>query len=287
MSTTPITPELAFLLERAEGRHLTRQVEICVQLRPELGAHVISVAGGVAFTSGEYGRKLNHVTGYGMNGDPVREDELILLEKAYAKLGLATEIDLCPFVSRDTLKLLAKRGYAVSAFSNTYVMAIDHARSKSPVDSALKIDVVTAADRNDFLEASLAGFSTEQPARPALLLQMLAKIATMREDTRLYVARFNGQIVGSAGLGLIDLTDTTVAHLYIASTLPAYRGRGVQQALIQARLADAKRAGVKLASIAARPASSSSRNALRAGFELAYTKSTFASPELQKTAVGS
>lgn len=275
MSALSITPELARRLEHAEALHLKRQVETCRLLQPELDAHVVSIGGGVAaYTAGEYGRKLNHVTGLGLDA-PVSERELVALEAGYARLGLAAEIDLCPFVGSDTLELLASRGYAANAFSNTFVKAVDHIPSESPAHPSVAIEAITAGKAEAFLAASLAGFSSEQGRRPTVLLQILAKIALMRADTRLYLARIDGEIAGSAGLALIDLPDVTVAHLHIASTLPSYRGRGVQSALIQARLTDARRAGSTLASITARPANSSSRNAVRAGFELAYTKTTF------------
>lgn len=276
MSAIFITPELAYQLERTEARHLARQVETCAHLRPELGAHVIPAAGGIAaFTAGEYGRKLNHVTGFGL-GVSVTENELIKLEEAYGKLGLPTEIDLCPFVNHEVLELLAARSYAVNAFSNTYVKALDQFSPILPVNPSVKIELLGAASGQDFLAASIAGFSGHHN-RPPTLIQTLAKIAMARDDSRLYIARVDGEIAGTAGLGLIDLSETTVAHLYIASTLPAYRGRGVQQALIRARLADARRAGAKLASITSRPGNVSSGNAVRSGFELAYTKSTFTS----------
>jgi GNAT superfamily N-acetyltransferase len=276
MSAVSVTPEMVHQLEQTEARHLERQVEACTRLRPDLGARVMSVAGGIAaFTAREYGRKLNHATGCGLDV-ALSEHELTAMEKAYAKLGLAPEIDLCPFVNRDVLQLLASRGYAANASSNTYAKVLDHLPLESRANPSIEIEVLNAANRESFFAASVAGFSTEEHRRPAVLLQVLAQIAMIRDDTRLYLARVNGQIAGTAGLALIDLPDIAAAYLYIASTLLAYRGRGVQLALIQARLADAKRAGAKIASITARPAGASSRNALRAGFELAYTKSTFA-----------
>lgn len=276
MPAISITPALACRLERAEALHLARQVETCAQLQPGIAARVISIAGGMAaLTAGAYGRKLNHVTGFGL-GCAVAGHELAALEAAYAAQGLATEIDICPYVDADALKLLAARGYSVNAFSNTYVKALEAPCLASPPDCGVQVEAVSAANADAFFSACIAGFSVQAHQRPLALLEILARIAMAREDTRLYIARVDGQIAGSAGLALIDPAGAAVAHLYIASTLPAYRGRGIQQALLQARLADARHAGFSLASITARPANTSARNAVRAGFELAYTKSTFA-----------
>ncbi|GGC67778.1 GNAT family N-acetyltransferase [Undibacterium terreum] len=271
-----ITPDLAYRLERAEAQHLKLQVETCALLQPEMGAHTVAIGGGVAaFTATAYGRKLNHVTGFGL-GSSIPETDLLALEAAYARLGLATEIDICPYIHADALQLLAARGYVVNAFSNTYVKVLGDSLNGSPPDSGVQVETVTAANSEDFVAACIAGFSLQTHTRPRALLDILARVAIARDDTRLYIARVDGEIAGSAGLALIDSADTAVAHLYIASTLPAYRGRGIQQALLQARLADAQNAGFKLASITARPSNTSARNALRAGFDLAYSKSTFA-----------
>lgn len=62
-----------------------------------------------------------------------------------------------------------------------------------------------------------------------------------------------------------------IATLSTTSTLPAFRGMGVQTALIGARLQAAVEAGFSLTTVMGRPGSSSERNIVRAGFQLAYT----------------
>ncbi len=277
MPALDLTPDLAHRLEFAEAQHLKGQMEACAKLRPELGSRVIAIAGGIAaITAGTPDRKLNHVTGFGLRASAT-DAELAALELAYATLGVATEIDLCPYADHDMLKLLAARGYAVNAFSNTYVKALDAAEADWPRNAEIRIERVNPDNAPEFIAASVAGFSSPTAKRSSALLQLLAEIALSRSDSCQYLARIDGKVAGTAGLGLIDSCGVAVAHLYIASTLPAYRGRGIQRILIEARLAEAKRAGFNLASITARPANSSARNALRAGFQLAYTKSTFAS----------
>ena len=56
------------------------------------------------------------------------------------------------------------------------------------------------------------------------------------------------------------------------STLPEARGRGWQQALIQARLALAAARGCELAGVAVVPGTASNRNYERAGFQLVYMR---------------
>jgi GNAT superfamily N-acetyltransferase len=62
--------------------------------------------------------------------------------------------------------------------------------------------------------------------------------------------------------------------LFTASTRVAFRGRGVQTALLQARLALAAAMGCDLAVVQTKPGSASQRNVERVGFCLAYTKVT-------------
>lgn len=267
------SPGVAATIEAAEAGHLRQQVETWRALGAR-DAHVVDIAGGVAaFTETLFGRKLNHVTGLGMSG-PVDEDALARLESAYAERGLGTEIDLCPHAVPGVLPLLARRGYAVNAFSNTYARTLDELPERRD-----DIELLQGADaRGLFAEASIAGFSVQAQDRPRDLLVALARIALARDDTSLFVARIDGRIAGSAGLSVAATPAGLVGELYIASTLPEFRGRGVQTALLRSRLAAAKVAGCALAVVMARPANTSARNTERAGFGLAFTKATFAKP---------
>jgi GNAT superfamily N-acetyltransferase len=62
------------------------------------------------------------------------------------------------------------------------------------------------------------------------------------------------------------------ALLACDATVPGCRGRGLQSALIQARLSRALRMGCGLAAACTAPGSVSQRNYERAGFRVVYTK---------------
>ena len=57
-----------------------------------------------------------------------------------------------------------------------------------------------------------------------------------------------------------------------AATAPAHRRRGVQTALLSARLAHAAAVGCDIAVITTVPGSKSQQNAQRQGFDLLYTR---------------
>jgi ribosomal protein S18 acetylase RimI-like enzyme len=83
-----------------------------------------------------------------------------------------------------------------------------------------------------------------------------------------YLSRRDGQIAGGGSLRI----DGGLAQLSGAATLPEHRRRGVQSALLRARLLDAAAAGCELAVVTTSPGSKSQENVQRAGFALLYTR---------------
>jgi ribosomal protein S18 acetylase RimI-like enzyme len=63
-----------------------------------------------------------------------------------------------------------------------------------------------------------------------------------------------------------------IAQLTGAATAPAHRRRGVQTALLSARLADAAAAGCDIAVVTTQPGSKSQQNVQRQGFDPLYTR---------------
>jgi ribosomal protein S18 acetylase RimI-like enzyme len=68
------------------------------------------------------------------------------------------------------------------------------------------------------------------------------------------------------------LPEEGVAHLCGAATLPAHRRRGVQSALLAARLEIAAGAGCDTAVVITQPGSKSQENVQRQGFHLLYAR---------------
>ncbi|MGH9866204.1 MAG: GNAT family N-acetyltransferase, partial [Candidatus Acidiferrales bacterium] len=80
-----------------------------------------------------------------------------------------------------------------------------------------------------------------------------------------------GKVAGGGTLAVRD----GVAGLFGASTLPAFRNRGVQTALLHARLKRAGEACCDLAVSLAQLGSASQRNIVRQGFVVLYTRVKF------------
>lgn len=91
------------------------------------------------------------------------------------------------------------------------------------------------------------------------------------EGWHLYLAEIEGEPAATAAMSFHD----GIAYLANAATIPAWRGRGCQTALIARRVADARAAGAAVLTSQAEFASSSHRNLARAGLEVAFTKAVW------------
>ena len=66
-----------------------------------------------------------------------------------------------------------------------------------------------------------------------------------------------------------------ITQLFGAATHPVHRRRGIQSALLRARLCAGRARGCDLAVVTTQPGSKSQQNALRAGFSLLYTRAVW------------
>lgn len=87
--------------------------------------------------------------------------------------------------------------------------------------------------------------------------------------------KVNGQWAGFGAVTVISDQGGGVALLFSAATRPEYRGRGIQSALLSARLHVARERGASLAAVDVTPGSVSERNVIRAGFRLIGARLNF------------
>jgi ribosomal protein S18 acetylase RimI-like enzyme len=92
------------------------------------------------------------------------------------------------------------------------------------------------------------------------------------ENGLAFVATIDGKPV-ACGTGIV-LPEHGVFALCGAGTLAAYRGRGLQTALLEARMAAASQSGCEYAVVVTQGGTISQRNAERLGFRVAYSKVT-------------
>jgi GNAT superfamily N-acetyltransferase len=181
----------------------------------------------------------------------------------YRRHGVRGWLELAPCERFDHLAVpLAKLGAAHVGFHTV----LHGAASAKP---AAGVEIARAADPELFADLLLRGHGVPAGAR----VRDRASVARWAEldAWRLYVARIDGAPAGAALLSL----DDDVGYLANASTLPEYRGRGVQTALIARRIVDAAAAGCDSVCSGAAFGSPSQRNLERAGLRVAYTKAVW------------
>ncbi len=97
--------------------------------------------------------------------------------------------------------------------------------------------------------------------------------------THILGAWIDGKLAGGATVSFHN----QLASLNAACTLPEFRGRGIQKALIKTRLAMALENNCNMAMSSVTPASISLHNYLREGFEIAYFTTLFRTSASPKT----
>lgn len=113
------------------------------------------------------------------------------------------------------------------------------------------------------------GMGISEPVAP--FFAEMAFAAHRLPGFRHYIAEVEGQPAAQAWLFVAEGVGSMVA----GATLPAFRGRGLQTALLYRRIADAAAAGCDLVCSQTDPVSISQNNIERVGMHLAYTKLEF------------
>ncbi|MGE5653101.1 MAG: GNAT family N-acetyltransferase [Bacillota bacterium] len=233
------------------------------RLYPNSGAVAEEIAGGYAVFT-EPGCPVSGARGLGMDS-PVSDQEIESFERFFVDRGVIPNIEICPLADPSLLLALGKRGYGITEFDNVYLRQLDHSEISLAADPKIEVTIASSDQAILWVEAVALGF-----ADGAAITDSSRRIFTTQfhtPKTICYLAWINDKIAGGAMLNLLG----GIATLSTTSTLPAFRGRGVQSSLIGARLRSATEAGFDLATMMARPGSASERNAVRAGFQLAYT----------------
>ncbi len=263
---------LARRLESLCATEMRRFAEAARALDPESGAEWLAVGGGVAAFVGA-GSPVNQASGLGLSG-PVGADEVEALERFYLDRGVRPALGVCPLADATLIRALSVRGWTVDGFENVLVRALTADEAHEPAAPGIEIrEVLTEEDRDVWALVAATGFS--DPLPPLAEQLRLAAVVVRRPGARLFLALVDGRAAGTGEL----LVQDGVAWLSADSTLPQFRGRGVQQSLQRHRLALGASAGCDLAATESAPGSISSRNQERAGFRLAYTRVDLVGPE--------
>ncbi|MFO0761543.1 MAG: GNAT family N-acetyltransferase [Byssovorax sp.] len=262
---------LAARIERAERRLLLDCVTASRQRDAAAGAVAIPLAGGVAAFTGP-DAPTNKVAGLGFEG-PVPEPALVEVEHAFAERRCAVRVELSTLADPSIGTLLTSRGYRLLGFENVLGKPLG-VGDAGPV---LAADVTESpADELDaWLDVRVTGFATPDlqgvpstESFPREVIERAMEDLVRAEGFTRYTARRGGALAGAASMRLFE----GVALLTGAATLPTERRKGVQSALLHARLRAAREAGCDVAVITTQPGSKSQQNVQRLGFSLLYAR---------------
>jgi len=261
---------LARRIERAEAQLIALCNE-AARRRGGTAGFVIPVAGGVASFAG-HGSPYNKVAGLGFGGvpDPAALDEI---EQAFAASGSPAQIELAHLADPAIGALLTGRGYRLESFENVLGRNLTE-EPERVMPPGIEVRPSGAEEFEAWLdvvaEASVHPDTQGVPWHEEFPREVI--IAAERDsaaagDVR-YAALRDGMIAGGATMRIAE----GIAQLTGAATAPAHRRRGIQTALLSARLADAAAAGCDVAVITTQPGSKSQQNAQRRGFDLLYAR---------------
>ena len=263
---------LAARLERAEGRLLGDCGAAAARRRPDSRAFVHELAGGVATYTGP-DSPFNKVAGLGF-ADALDETRLAEVERAFTERGAPVQAEVAILGDPAVCALLTRRGYVLENLENVLGLRLPDA-NLTDIAPGIDVSVAEEADQEAWLDVIVAGFaSPDEQGVPSheefsreVMDRTVGDMATASGFAR-YLAYREGVLAGGASLRVCE----RVAQLCGAATMPAHRRRGVQTALLAARLADAAGRGCDIAVVTTQPGSKSQQNVQRQGFELLYTR---------------
>lgn len=265
--------ELATRIERAE-RGLTEAVGRAVVARHvHFSAFVERVSEGIAVFV-QPASPMNKMIGVGFGALP-DDDKLSSIEARFKKREAPLQVEVSTMANPAFAATLSRRGYVLEGFENVLAMTLE--AGADPPDESTAIDVAPMRpDEGDlFLDVAVKGFLSldAQGVQPAPLPEEESMKRVLKDFTDVagfhrYIARVGGEVAGVASLRI----DEGIAQLCGAATLPAFRRRGVQSALLRRRLDDARREGCDIATMTVQAGSKSHENGQKRGFATMYPR---------------
>lgn len=249
-------------LERAEGDACLQYAMARKRLQPSSNAAWMEHAGAHVVFDG-IDSPVTQTFGLGIF-EPITAAALETIERFFLERGAPVQHEISPFVGVAGLDLIASR-YKPVEISSVMCREVEE---PGPVrDPRITVRIASVEESELWSRVATEGWAHELPQLREFMEQT-STIFANRSNSTLFLAAYDG-VPGAAGALCIH---EGVALLAGASTIPSLRRRGLQGALLQARLGYAARAGCDIAMMGAEAGSNSQRNAERKGFRVAYTR---------------
>lgn len=266
---------LARRLEAAEEMPQVYYARLYQKLRPEISAAAEPICGGHMIFAG-VGSLIGRAVGLGLES-PVSAGDLDRLEEFYYSRGAPAQLDVCPLTEAGLMEMLKTRGYSLAELNNVLYRRLNGEEGSDPVPAGSTVRMGRAEEAEMFSGIVERSFFPNGDS-PADFNAVFTPLFQM-EGALTFVAEIEGEIAACAA-GLL-IQERRVVALFGAGTLPEFRGRGLQTALLRLRMKVAAQAGCDVAVIVTNGGTTSQRNAERLGFRVAYSKATLikAKPE--------
>lgn len=265
--------QLVRRIERAEAHSLAAIIAPC-----GTGTFSAPVGSGFALFAGVHS-PFSKLVGLGF--EPLDVSELGELEQRYHALGAPVQIELSTQADPALTNLLTCRGYQLIGFENVLgrTLGAEAVRDEPRHTPEIEVRLARQAERAAWMEVLITGAlqpaGDEQPAVhdsfDRATLESAYRSMAQCDDLDCWLAFRGSTVAGGAALGMRD----GIAQLAGAATHPAQRRRGVQRALLTARLAAAEQHGCDTAVVTTQPGSQSQHNVLRCGFSLLYSRAVW------------
>lgn len=264
MAGLPMTKALAMRVEFADVHYFIARTKALQNYRDNLyGVEIRQYGSAVAIMVKESQNLIfNRVMGAGEDTVEVL-DEII---EWYRSNRNACRFDVVPGIATPRLMAaLTRRGFHHSSFYGAfYTEATFEQNYTPPID--VVIERIPSGDRILMADIYAAGFNLPAKSQPVMKDSLKALFDS--PTTRFYGAQINDKLVA---IGLLFMSDS-VGYLASTTTLPQYRNRGCQMALIHQRISEAALEQCSMIVAHANFGSASQRNLEKAGLRMAYTK---------------
>jgi GNAT superfamily N-acetyltransferase len=259
--------DLSRQLERAEGQACREFAEARHRLEPGSGAAWMECAGANVVFDG-IDSPVTQTFGLGLF-QPLIPESLDEIERFFRDRGAVIVHEVSPLAGISTLDLLCARGYRPIELSSVMYRPVEDAKEKS----AVTVRVAAPQESALWTEVSARGWAHDNPELRGFL-QQFGAVAFARRQSVHFIAELDGQPGAAGALSLHD----GIALFGGAATVPEMRRRGLQAALLEARMRYAFEHGYPLAMMVTEAGSQSQRNAERQGFRIAYTRTKWRLP---------
>jgi ribosomal protein S18 acetylase RimI-like enzyme len=167
--------------------------------------------------------------------------------------------------------MLQQRGFTLKAQGSVLIFEPEADFEMPTLAEEVQVQRVDEARREDFVETVCEGFELRGGFWRAW--EAISRASVGHPQQVSYLAYVNNKPTG--GASLFFSKDGRSAVLYATATLPEYRHHGVQTALIQAALSEAKNRNVSTLLGHTPSDSNAQHNLERNGFRIAYLRDNY------------